>query len=157
MADGQRIPTPCAANRQGNTSHREIFRNAQPSTNAATAWPPRYRAPSRGRMRSGCAAPCAPSNWQLIVQTFASICLNSRLLWFISVICAYQRPVLRIQYHFAELLAFFQSLMRRRSFAQRKAFVDNRLNLAGEDMLHHLMKVAHGSHKRSQERKLARK
>ncbi len=52
----------------------------------------------------------------------------------------------RIQNHFAELLAFFQTLMRRRGLTQRKALVDNRFDLAGENMFHHLMKVAHGTH-----------
>src|SRR6478609_4183131 len=43
---------------------------------------------------------------------------------------------LRIQNHFAELLAFFQALMRCSSFTQGKALVHDRLDLAGEDMLH---------------------
>src|SRR6476646_9193823 len=64
---------------------------------------------------------------------------------------------LRIQNHFAELLAFFQAFMRRRGFTQGKALVHDRFDLAGENMLHHLVKIAHRSHKRSQERKLARK
>src|SRR5690349_18623891 len=67
------------------------------------------------------------------------------------------KQALWIQNHLAELLALFQAFMRRRGFTQGKALVHDRFNLAGENMLHHLVKIAHRSHKRSQERKLARK
>src|SRR6476469_2360051 len=56
---------------------------------------------------------------------------------------------LRIQNHLAELLALFQTLMRGCGFTQREALIDNRLNLAVTDMLHHLVKVAHRAHERS--------
>src|SRR6478752_220368 len=60
---------------------------------------------------------------------------------------------LRIQNHLAELLAFFQAFMRRRGFTQGKALVHDGFDLARENMLHHLVKIAHRSHKRSQKRK----
>src|ERR1051326_30292 len=63
------------------------------------------------------------------------------------------KQVLRIQNHFAKLLALFQSLMRGSSLAQRKALIHHGLNSAGEDVFHHLMKVAHRPHERAQERK----
>src|SRR5262245_57016057 len=53
---------------------------------------------------------------------------------------------LRVQYHLAELLAFFQALMRRRGLAQGETFIDHGLDLARENMFHHLVEVAHGAH-----------
>src|SRR5215831_4302140 len=47
--------------------------------------------------------------------------------------------------------------MGRSRFAQRKAAVHHRFQLAGEDVLHHLMEFALRAHERSQERKLAGK
>ena len=80
-----------------------------------------------------------------------AIRVHSRLL---SLICDHQQLIcsslLRIQYHFPELLAFFQPLMRRRGFTQWETLVHYWFDLAGEDVLHHFMKVAHGPHKRSQ-------
>src|SRR6476646_5432943 len=75
-------------------------------------------------------------------QTSASVPLSRRL---------------RIQNNLAELLAFFQALMRGRCLAQRKTLVHYRFYLAGKNVLHHLVEVAHGSHERTQKRKLAGK
>src|SRR5215472_9993160 len=46
--------------------------------------------------------------------------------------------------------------MGRGGLTQRIALIDYRLQLAREDMLHHLMKLALRTHERTQERKLAR-
>src|SRR6185437_16046788 len=53
---------------------------------------------------------------------------------------------LRIQNHLAKLLALFQALMRCGCFTQRKALIHYGLNLAGEDMFHYLVKIAHRPH-----------
>src|ERR1051326_2019647 len=52
-------------------------------------------------------------------------------------LCTHPEQALRVQNHLAELLAFFQALMCRRCFAQRKALINYRLDLAGKNMLHH--------------------
>src|SRR5258708_2921235 len=52
----------------------------------------------------------------------------------------------RIQYHLPELLALFQPLMCCCCFAQWKTFIDHRLNLAGKNVFHHLMEIAHRPH-----------
>src|SRR5262249_9848385 len=66
------------------------------------------------------------------------------------------RPYSGIQNYLPKLFTLLQPLVRRSGFAQREAPVDHGFELAGEDMLHHLMKLALGSHERSQEGKLAR-
>src|ERR1700704_666290 len=58
----------------------------------------------------------------------------------------FQVAPLRVQDHLTELLALFQPFMRCRCLAQRKAFVDHWFDLAGEDMFHHFVKIAHGPH-----------
>ena len=55
------------------------------------------------------------------------------------------------QHHLAEHLARGQVFMRGARLAQRESAVDHRLQLAGEDVLHHFIELAHGAHVRPQQ------
>src|SRR5215813_13179904 len=53
---------------------------------------------------------------------------------------------LRVQYYFPKLLALFQPLMGGPRLTQRKALVHHGFQFAGEDVLHHFMKISHRPH-----------
>src|SRR5579859_5600802 len=56
--------------------------------------------------------------------------------------------ILGVQDHLPKLLALFQTLVGGCGLVHGKALVHHGLQLAGKDVLHHLVKVAHGAHER---------